>query len=196
MQLLKEAILNFRTRSYRNLSQEELILEVAYVNVLTVNGTFLEGLSPRFVDSELRGPQFLLLNLKEFNLSMGISHINPCDIVVFLENCPFVERIFIDLGDSSFENGYYWVYHAKEKFEQCNPSFKRLKIIEVKGFKFRRLEIEMVKFFLEKARSLERLALVSSKNKYPKFFSQDVNIYELFLSWGKSPKPKIEMFWR
>lgn len=50
------------------------------------------------MDSELRGPQFLLLNLKEFNLSMGISHINPCDIVVFLENCPFVERIFIDVS--------------------------------------------------------------------------------------------------
>ena len=88
------------------------------------------------------------------------------------------------------------MYHAKEKFEQCNPSLERLKIIEVKGFKFQRLEIEMVKFFLEKARFLETLALVSSKKRYPKFFSQDVNVDELFLSWGKSPKVKIEMFWR
>lgn len=43
MQLLNDAIFNFGTRSYHNLSQAgELILEVAYVNVLTVNGTFLE----------------------------------------------------------------------------------------------------------------------------------------------------------
>lgn len=168
---------------------------LTYVNVLTVTSTFLEGLSPNFANGRLCEPQFCLWHLKEFHMSIGISFINPSDIASFLENCPNLERIFIDLGESSFERGYLWEVQARERFEKCNPSFQSLKVVKVTGFKFQKLELELVMFFLKKAKTLESLALVSSRNNQPKVNSQDARFfYFQLIACRRSPNAKVEMF--
>uniref|UniRef100_A0A5B7BFQ6 Uncharacterized protein n=1 Tax=Davidia involucrata TaxID=16924 RepID=A0A5B7BFQ6_DAVIN len=196
MRKLNDVILNFApAKGFPQLSQiAELMMGLSYVNVLTVSNTFLEGLSSKFVNGKLREPQFYLWNLKELHLFIeGFSYINPYDIASFLKNCPNLERIFLDLGEFSFECGYYWELHGKENFEHCNPPFQRLKFIKVKGFKFQKLELEMVKFFLNKAMLLESLALVTSRNNHPN--SQNASIYDrIFLSWRASPNAKIDIY--
>lgn len=99
------------------------------------------------------------------------------------------------LGESSFERGYYWELHAKKRLEQCNPSFLSLKVVKVKGFKFQALEPEMIKFILEKAGFLEKLALVLARKNQPRVLSQAAqNFYGQILSWRASPNAKVEMF--
>lgn len=182
-----------------------------------------QGLSPNFATGRLCEPQFCLWYLKEFHMSIGISFINPSDIASFLKNCPNLERIFIDvskltdynyvlfpkslmstdllhpfdiqLGESSFERGYLWEVQARERFEKCNPSFQSLKVVKVTGFKFQKLELELVMFFLKKARNLETLAVVSSRNNQPKVNSQDARwFYFQFIACRRSPNAKVEMF--
>ncbi|XP_057497483.1 putative FBD-associated F-box protein At1g61330 [Actinidia eriantha] len=159
---LDEVVLNFTpTRSGfpRFCLVKSLMISISTVNILKVSSAFLEKLSPKLTNGTFVEGHFFLRNLKEFHLiSEGMSYINPYDIVSLLKNCLNVERVFLDvsmLGEFPFENGLYWKMHGKPKLEKCNPTFPSLKKIMVKGFKFEMVELEMLKFFLNKAKFLE-----------------------------------------
>lgn len=172
MALLNDVILNFtHTRSFSRLREiKDLMNSLASVSVLTVSGAFLEELSLKFVNEELKELPFSLWHLKELQLWIGTSFINLFDIASFLKNCPCLESLFIDMGGFSFEHSTYWECHAKQKFEQCEPSFQALKFIKLKGLKCEKLVFMMLKFFLRKARFLETLVLVSAKKSDRNYF--------------------------
>ena len=108
----------------------------------------------------------------------------------------FVCFVVSQLGEFPFVNGLYWKMHGKHKLGQCNPTFQRLKKILVKGFKFETVELEMLGFFLKKAKFLESVALVPSKNCRSKGFSQAKYQItdQLFRAWRASPNAKVRIF--
>ncbi|KAK1557121.1 hypothetical protein Q3G72_018330 [Acer saccharum] len=93
----------------------------------------------------------------------GSTFCNVYDIACVLKNCPNIERFFIDLSEFSFESGHYWEAHHKHLFEQYNEPMTKLRVIKIKGFKHQGHEIELVKFLLKSATSLETLILVTAK---------------------------------
>ncbi|KAI6703842.1 hypothetical protein NL676_012978 [Syzygium grande] len=160
---LKDAVLNFvPPKGFMRHSFVRNILDnLAHVSVLTVNSIFLEGTSPNYEDLKhnIRGLPFLYRNLKEFQLIMqGGVYCNTYDIAIFLDNCPLIEKVFIDLNECSFEGSIYWELHQKQELESFG-FLCRLKFVKVKGFRFQSHEHELVKFFLRKAINLESLAL-------------------------------------
>ncbi|KAI3409285.1 F-box domain-containing protein, partial [Psidium guajava] len=170
---LKDAAINFVPPKgfMRHSSVRNILDDLANVSVLTVNSIVLEslhnhnvwiqGISPNYEDLKhnTRGLPFSYRNLKEFQLIMhGGVYCNTYDIAAFLNSCPFVEQVFIDLNECSFEGSIYWELHQKQELE----SFRflcRLKFVKVKGFRFHQHELELVKFFLQKGINLETLAL-------------------------------------
>ncbi|XP_042516202.1 putative FBD-associated F-box protein At1g61330 [Macadamia integrifolia] len=193
---LKYAMLNFSASMSKgieeNLYMRNLPFYLAHVNSLTVTSIFLQGLSPKYVDGEFRAIQIRLYNLKEFQLLMEkSSYCNPFDIVIFLKNCPFLERIIIDLKGFSFHCGYYWELYGKKPLVQLDCKFHNLKSVKLKGFKFEECELLLLKFVLEKAIVLEDLSLVPDyKNR--KTCAAMIQMYhQLFLSWCASAKTKI-----
>ncbi|XP_057512847.1 putative FBD-associated F-box protein At1g61330 [Actinidia eriantha] len=131
-----------------------------------------------FTSTKSSFPRFYPVN----NLMMGISYVKILK----------VSSAFLELGEFPFVNGLYWKMHGKHKLGKCNPTFQRLKKILVKGFKFEIVELEMLRFFLKKAKFLESVALVPSKNCRSKGFSQaNYQITDqLFRAWRASPNAK------
>ncbi|KAI3409288.1 F-box domain-containing protein [Psidium guajava] len=143
----------------------------------------------------IRGLQFSCHNPKEFQLILqGRIYSNTYDIAAFLDKCPSVEKVFIDLNECSFQGSIYWELHQKQELE----SFRflcRLEFVKVKGFRFRQHEHELVKFFLQKAINLETLALVSSRNRlYPRFYSDYIDSYRKFIMWKTCPRARVDVF--
>ncbi|RVX08510.1 putative FBD-associated F-box protein [Vitis vinifera] len=175
-----------------------LLLNLVHVACLTVSSTFLEGLSQKYEKGDLRAMQFSLGNMKELHLIMdATSFCNPHDISSFIRNCPCIEKVFIDLNNFSFGCGYYWELHAKKKFQEDSQplKFEFLKYVKLKGFKFERPELELVRLFLEKAIILENLALITPKNRHMQFGHVDAQVYKhCFLKWRASPKAKIVLY--
>ena len=103
----------------------------------------------------------------------------------------------MQLNNFSFGCGYYWELHAKKKFQEDSqpPKFEFLKYVKLKGFKFERPELELVRLFLEKAIILENLALITPKNRHMQFGHVDAQVYKhCFLKWRASPKAKIVLY--
>ncbi|XP_043700711.1 putative FBD-associated F-box protein At1g61330 [Telopea speciosissima] len=178
---LKDAMLDFTVSMFRGFGEtlymENLPFKLVHVKILTVSSIFLQGLSPKYVNGELKAIQFCLHNLKEFQLLMEtVSYCNPYDIALFLKNCPWLERIFIDLKGFSFYHGIYWELHAKQPLAQLGCKFQHLKSVKLNGFKFEELEMLLVKFVLEKAIVLETLFLVPDKNQYKITYTGDMQI--------------------
>ncbi|KAI8525358.1 hypothetical protein RHMOL_Rhmol13G0224400 [Rhododendron molle] len=71
-----------------------------------------------------------------------------------------ISTTFLELGEYSFEYGCYWEMLGKDMYENYDANFFRLKRLVVNGFKFEKLELEMLKFFLNKAGVLDSVALV------------------------------------
>ncbi|XP_048141685.1 putative FBD-associated F-box protein At1g61330 isoform X2 [Rhodamnia argentea] len=193
---LKDAVINFIPPKgfMRHSSIRNTLDDLANISILTVNSIVLEGISPNYEDlkHKTRGLPFSYRNLKEFQLILhGAVYCNTYDIAAFLNNCPFVEKVFIDLNECSFEGSIYWELHQKQELE----SFRflcRLKFVKVKGFRFQQHEHELVKFFLQKAINLETLALVSARNQlYPGFYSDDIENYQKFIMWKTCPRARV-----
>ncbi|KAJ4825113.1 hypothetical protein Tsubulata_028991 [Turnera subulata] len=174
---LDDLMLNFRPSirySTDCFQLGDLVNCLSHVRVLTTTSTFLEGLC-RGILTELR---FCLPNMKEFHLFMeGALYCSPYDIAAFLKNCPALEQIFIDLNEFSFYCGLYWEFHQQPEFEKLFVPFHNLRIIKLEGFKFDTYELELAKFFLERAFNLEELALITRKHCPHLITKAALNIY-------------------
>ncbi|XP_059639328.1 putative FBD-associated F-box protein At1g61330 [Cornus florida] len=153
MPKLNDVTINFDARGFPMVFQiSDLLIGFSTVAVLTVSSTFLEGVSQRYEDGNLKQPQMYLYNVREIHLWIEkSSYINPYDIASLLKNSPHLERIFIDFGEFSFEPRLYWELHGKKKFGMCTPFFESVRFIKLVDFKLGSLELEMMKFFLKKA---------------------------------------------
>ncbi|XP_049358392.1 FBD-associated F-box protein At1g61320-like [Solanum verrucosum] len=163
----KDVILNLGIATWlQHISERHDLIEVLRnVQILSINNIVLEGLSPKYVDFEHIDMELYLPNLKELQIVIyGLSFVNPCDIILFVKNCPQIERLFLDLGNYAMEAGSYWNSIAKEKLENCKIEFPQLKLLKVKGFKRLELEKKLVNFFSSRAKWLESLIIVSKEN--------------------------------
>ncbi|XP_058198288.1 uncharacterized protein LOC131313792 [Rhododendron vialii] len=65
-----------------------------------------------------------------------------------------ISTTFLELGEYSFEYGYYWEMLGKDMFENCDANFFRLKRLVVNSFKFENLETRDAEVFSQQGRSL------------------------------------------
>uniref|UniRef100_K4B9D6 At1g61320/AtMIF1 LRR domain-containing protein n=1 Tax=Solanum lycopersicum TaxID=4081 RepID=K4B9D6_SOLLC len=174
---LEDVIFNFNTITWvQHISGMGNLIDILRnVQTLTINNIFLEGISPRYEDFEYKDMELYLPNLKELQIVLhGSTYVNPWDIISFVKNCPQIERLFINLGDYyAMEGGSYWNFVAKEKFENCQVGFSKLKLLKVKGYKKGELEEKLVNFIMMRAKMMESLILVS-KNKHLEIRSKDI----------------------
>ncbi|CAK7350713.1 unnamed protein product [Dovyalis caffra] len=174
----------------------DIVYDIHHIHVLTITSTFLEGLTPKFVNGILKEMKFSFWNLKEFHLIMeGALYCNPYDIVSFIKNCQHLEKIFIDLNEFNFSSGSFWELHNREPFEQCCVTLYSLRIIKLSGFKFQKDEILLVKFFLEKAPCLQKLVLITPKSRRVKVNTQNLEAcHEYLKSWKSTRGAEIAVF--
>ncbi|KAL6873733.1 hypothetical protein ACP4OV_013815 [Aristida adscensionis] len=102
-----------------------------------------------------------LHGLKELQLLMDkMEPANLADIYVFLKTiqCPNLERLFVQLPDYPKEGSHDEI--GEEPPEDC---LGNLKIVKVNDFNWHRAEVELVSFLLRKARSLQKMLLISQK---------------------------------
>ncbi|KAH7545916.1 hypothetical protein FEM48_Zijuj01G0144900 [Ziziphus jujuba var. spinosa] len=196
---LKDVMLNFTpSKGFIRSSQvENLVSDISRITLFTTTSTFLEGLTTRIREGVFRDLHYCFWNLKEFQLFMeGASYCNLCDIASFLAKCPRIEKLFIDLNEFSFECGLYWELHQKQLLDKYSAFFYCLKFIKVKGFKFQKHELELVRYFLGKALLLKTLVLVFPRNgRVTTINPPEIPIYNsLFLSWKVSPNAKIVIY--
>lgn len=71
----------------------------------------------------------------------------------------------IQLEYFNFWFGLYWELHGRQAFDKFNCSFHCLKAVRLKGFKAHKHEMLLVKLFLEKAKVLETMLLVTPSRK-------------------------------
>ncbi|CAL9015347.1 unnamed protein product [Prunus brigantina] len=196
---LKEAMLYFKPlKGITNPSQVERLASTISNNVelLTITSTFLEGLSPRIVDGVLREKQVSFRNLKELQLIMeNPSYCNAGDIASFLKNCPRLEKLFIDADEFTFDGGAFYELHQKPLLDKHSALFKHLKLIKIMGFRFQPCHLDLTRFLLGKAMSLEYMFLLLPKSfRFSRALSQDMDFFtDAFLSWKLSPDAEISI---
>ncbi|CAB4306340.1 unnamed protein product [Prunus armeniaca] len=196
---LKEAMLYFKPlKGITNPLQVERLASSISNNVelLTITSTFLEGLSPRIVDGVLREKQVSFRNLKELQLIMeNPSYCNAGDIASFLKNCPRLEKLFIDADEFTFDGGAFYELHQKPLLDKHSALFKHLKLIKIMGFRFQPCHLDLTRFLLGKAMSLEYMFLLLPKSfRFSRALSQDMDFFtDAFLSWKLSPDAEISI---
>lgn len=99
------------------------------------------------------------------------------------------------MSESTFNCGAYWELH-QGPFLESLPSFIHcLKFVKLRGFRFLKHEIEMVRYFLKRTLQLEYMVLVFPKNGNIDITTLDVAIFgQLFRTWKISPKAQILVF--
>ncbi|KAL0363313.1 UNVERIFIED_CONTAM: FBD-associated F-box protein [Sesamum calycinum] len=171
-------------------NREHVVISLAFVKVLTVTSTFLEGLSARFEDNEYKGMEFCMPRLEEFHLIVAPeSYLLPSDIASFLKKCPRIERVFIDLGNNAFGTSVYWESYGRKYLNEWQTVFPHLKCVKIKGFTLNELPVTMARFFLKTAVHLHYLVLVKAKRHYvPETFVPDC------LRWGTTSNAQIQIY--
>ncbi|KAF7803548.1 putative FBD-associated F-box protein [Senna tora] len=139
---LKEAFANFLpSRVYMEPSKiEHLAIDFSNVTVLTTSSIFLEV------------------------YMAGGSFCNPYDIATFLNSCPHMEVLFMDLNDYNYEFGMFWKLYHQPLFESFPYNLTSLKCVKLAGFQFQEYEVEVVKMILRKAVNLKALIFTTPKN--------------------------------
>ncbi|KAL2475459.1 putative fbd-associated F-box protein [Abeliophyllum distichum] len=169
---------------------KNVVIGLAYVRILTVSSTFLEGLAPRFEDGEFKELFFCLWNLKEFHLLVKKeSFVNPYDVAVFLKRCIRIERVFIDLADYSFMKSLYWDLQGKKALHEGNIMLRYVKYVKIKGYMLEEMPSAMGRFFIKNARNLETLVLVKAK----KYDYMRIDLPS-FMRRGVTTNAKVEIY--
>ncbi|WJX26532.1 hypothetical protein P8452_15442 [Trifolium repens] len=180
-----------------HLSQHALVKDISNVSILTTTPLLIEGVTARMRGGVFREAQYCFVNMRELQIFMdwGV-FINPYDIMVFLKNCPSLEKLFIDLNDYQFDLGMYWQRHHKYLLDFDNHKFTQLKVVVVRDFKFLPSELELVKIIVQRATILEGLFLIPPKIKgRSKFKSEDIPKYaKNFDSWSASRTLRIKYY--
>ncbi|OWM77530.1 hypothetical protein CDL15_Pgr016928 [Punica granatum] len=192
---LKDVILNFKSPQSAYVPHYRIrnaLWSIAQIHVLTATTVFLEGLTSFYFDT-LRGRKgaYILRNLVEFQLFVEGSLIcNPYDIGSFIAHCPRLERI----KESSLENSVVFKEYQKRELEKFSDVLDNLKFIYIKNFQFQPNELELVKFFLQKAKNLETLVITTPKSPTPKVTAMSIRSYNTLLDWKASPKADISIY--
>ncbi|ESQ29297.1 hypothetical protein EUTSA_v10023947mg [Eutrema salsugineum] len=98
---------------------------------------------------------------------------NLFDIAQFLEECPNLKKVLIDINDFTFEPGVYWEVHQKQHIRLHNYRLNSIKFVEIMGYKNHWHELDIMEFFVRYAKSLEKLTLTKPRNPKIKLFEPD-----------------------
>ncbi|CAN6193407.1 unnamed protein product [Urochloa humidicola] len=107
-------------------------------------------------------PNLNLQNLRELQLLMlEMEAANLADIYVFLNNCqcPNLERLFVQLPEFSNQSIESSIDEVWE--EPPVDGLDNLAMVKVMNFNWRCAEVQLVSFLLRKAKSLQKLLIVS-----------------------------------
>ncbi|ESQ29304.1 hypothetical protein EUTSA_v10023885mg [Eutrema salsugineum] len=176
---LKEANLHYnRSLYWRYYDPSERVLANmgAYirVRVLATNNIFLEAFTYKYDEGEMKKPNFCFWSLQEFQISFKAPTIcNLFDIAQFLEQCPNLKKVLIDINDFTFEPGVYWEVHQKQHIRLHNYRLNSIKFVEIMGYKNHWHELDIMDFFVRYAISLEKLTLTKPRNPKIKLFEPD-----------------------
>ncbi|ESQ29299.1 hypothetical protein EUTSA_v10023802mg [Eutrema salsugineum] len=138
------------------------------VQFLATTNIFLEAFTYRYIDGNMRKPTFCFGNLQEFQICFKAPSI--CNLFViagFLNQCPNLKKVLIDINDFTFEPGVFWEVHHKKNIQiqnyrlntiqKRNCQFKSIREVEVNGHKSLWHEFDIVVFVVRHTRSLEKL---------------------------------------
>ncbi|KAI4342959.1 hypothetical protein MLD38_027517 [Melastoma candidum] len=164
---LKDAVLIFiPPKGYldHSLIKKNILPSVTRVEALTINSTFLEGISPKIEeDGRICGQKYKFENLVELQIHLDQgTYCNTHDITSFILKCPKLERLFIDFDYCSFESGVYWELHQKLEVER-SPALVSLKMVKLMNVRFQKHQADLMKFLTTKAAKLERMAIFVPK---------------------------------
>ncbi|CAH2047881.1 unnamed protein product [Thlaspi arvense] len=136
------------------------------VQVFATTNIFLEAIPFRSVMGQMRQRPLCFPNLKEFQVVIrGRAFCGLYNIAEFLDQCPNLERVLIDIDDFTFEpklNGELPIYQLDT-----------IKEVEINGYKGHWHEVDIVRFFVSNAQFLEKLILKISRNRKIKFSEHD-----------------------
>lgn len=95
------------------------------------------------------------------------------------------------MKESSLESSVFFEAHQKQDLEKFFGILQQLKFAQMSNFQFRQNELDLVKFFLQKATKLETLVLTT-----PKIATQEVTLasmraYNIVATWKASPDAQI-----
>ncbi|KAF5742238.1 hypothetical protein HS088_TW09G00282 [Tripterygium wilfordii] len=160
---------------------ERFMFAISHVHVFKTSSKLVKALSPRLVDGNLEEVlRFCLWNTREIELFMDGSLCGPFSVVTFLNKCPCMEKITINLEGHYFYLGFYWEKHEGQSLEQLNLSFRSLKVVRINGFKSSEMPIKkLVEFFLEKAEHLHTLILDTTTNSGSHIVAARLPTYDL-----------------
>ncbi|ESQ29296.1 hypothetical protein EUTSA_v10024036mg [Eutrema salsugineum] len=139
--------------------------------VLATTNIFLEAFTYRYIDGNMRNPTFCFGNLQEFQICFKAPSI--CNLFViagFLNQCPNLKKVLIDINDFTFEPGVFWEVHHKKKIQIQNYRLNSIKFVEIMGYKNHGHELDIMEFFVRYAKSLEKLTLKKPRNPKSKLF--------------------------
>ncbi|XP_058073168.1 putative F-box/FBD/LRR-repeat protein At1g78760 [Magnolia sinica] len=106
-------------------------------------------------------------NLQELQLLLEGTAFYPLAICnSFFKNCPCpcLEKLFIELSPSVEHPSTYYLYEKLPGEDPLEIVFDHLKVIKMTGFIGGDLEMQLVKYFLERSIVLELLVLVAPQN--------------------------------
>ncbi|ESQ29301.1 hypothetical protein EUTSA_v10024043mg [Eutrema salsugineum] len=176
---LKEAKLHYnRSFSWRYSDPSDMLLANmrAYirVRVLATTNIFLEALTCRYNGGAIRRQIFCFWSLQEFQISFKAPTVcNLFDIAQFLQQCPNLKKVLIDINDYTFEPGVFWEVHHQQHIRIHNYCLNSIKFVEIMGYKNHSHELDIMEFFVRYAKSLEKLTLTKPRNPKIKLFEPD-----------------------
>ncbi|CAN8277085.1 unnamed protein product [Cochlearia groenlandica] len=196
MDVLREANLLYnRNSNWRYYDSSEMVCNdiSAYIgiHVLITTNIFLEALAGRYIGGERIKPNFKFMNLISFKiLFKAPTTCTVFEIANFLQYCPNLESVTIDINGFTFEPGMFWRCHEKAKFSNQNYDLSKIKKVKIKGYKNHFHELEIVEFFARHAQSLEEFIMKRPANSKVKIYEPD---YEK-INFIKSISRKEDLF--
>ncbi|XP_010415000.2 PREDICTED: FBD-associated F-box protein At1g61320-like [Camelina sativa] len=177
---LKEANIHYK-RNRHIYDPSDMVIsnmkDYTKVYVLATTNIFLEALIKRHVGGgrlERKGT-FKFENLTDFKISFNArSFCTLFEIAEFLNDCPKVERLVIDIQNFEFADRLeFWEIHLKEDIENNNYLFMFLNEVKIIGYKNHWHELDIVEFFVKNAPALVKVDLEMPKNSKTKVHQPD-----------------------
>lgn len=95
------------------------------------------------------------------------------------------------LKESSLESSVVFEAHQKRDLQNLLGILQHLKFVQMSNFQFRQNELDLVKFFLQKAAKLDALVLTTPKIATEEVTLASMRAYNVMASWKASPNAQI-----
>ncbi|CAA7029710.1 unnamed protein product [Microthlaspi erraticum] len=135
------------------------------LHVLATTHIFLQAFTSIGPYEEMREPTYCFRNLQELQIYFRSLY----DIAGFLDHCPNLKRVLININGFTFEpetDGAWESYNEQRKYiENHNFEMDSIREVEINGYRGLWGELEIVRFFAWNARFLKELKLVTPRKR-------------------------------